>query len=45
MKTAAKISEIDNSAWTDDEKEAYRAALVNLQTAIESFLNPASALA
>ncbi|MCK9365499.1 MAG: hypothetical protein M0P74_18100 [Syntrophales bacterium] len=45
VKTAAKISDIDNSAWTDDEKEAYRAALINLQTAIESFLNPASALA
>jgi hypothetical protein len=35
---------IDNATWTDDEKEAFRAALVGLQNAIEAYLNPPSGL-
>jgi len=35
-KTAAKLGSIDNAAWTDDEKEAFRAALVGLQNAIDA---------
>lgn len=44
-KTAAKLGGIDNATWTDDEKEAFRAALVGLQNAIDTYLNPPSKLA
>ncbi len=44
-KTVLKISNLDTTAWTDDEREGFRVSLVALQNEIDRFLNPNPGLA
>ena len=39
-KTATKIGSLDTTAWTDDEREAFRVSLAALRDGIDVFLNP-----
>jgi ParB family chromosome partitioning protein len=43
QKTVTKIGAIDTTAWTDEERESFRATIVELRDKIDSFLSPSSA--
>ena len=38
-KTVTKILSIDTSAWTDDDKTNFQAALTSLKTEIDNYLS------
>ncbi len=45
QKTATKIGAIDTTAWTDEERANYHAAIAELRDKIDSILSPGPALA